>query len=89
MEALEESKIPGLESDSRDEETQTEETEKETIPTASSSESHRQEDEDDGGTETESVPTADITGSRVRISTITAPLCSFPSFTGSLGLAGK
>ena len=29
MEALEESKIPGLESDSRDEETQTEETEKE------------------------------------------------------------
>ena len=37
MEALEESKIPGLESDSRDEETQTEETEKETIPTASSS----------------------------------------------------
>ena len=33
MEALEESKIPGLESDSRDEETQTEETEKETIPT--------------------------------------------------------
>lgn len=58
MEALEESKIPGLESDSRDEETQTEETEKETIPTASSSESHRQEDEEDGGTETESVPTA-------------------------------
>ena len=50
MEALEESKIPGLESDSRDEETQTEETEKETIPTASSSESHRQEDEEDGGT---------------------------------------
>ena len=58
MEALEESKIPGLESDSRDEETQIEETEKETIPTASSSESHRQEDEEDGGTETESVPTA-------------------------------
>lgn len=58
MEALEESKIPGLESDSRDEETQTEKTEKETIPTASSSESHRQEDEEDGGTETESVPTA-------------------------------
>ena len=42
----------------QDEETQTEETEKETIPTASSSESHRQEDEEDGGTETESVPTA-------------------------------
>ena len=49
MEALEESKIPGLESDSRGEETQTEETEKGTIPTASSSESHRQEDEEDGG----------------------------------------
>ena len=58
MEALEESKIPGLESDSRDEETQTEETEKETIPTASSSESHRQEDEEDGETETEAAPIA-------------------------------